>query len=60
MTAPVEAGPGQVHTYQSAAIRDDVCPVVLARALAMHGLTFSVEADLGVVIKPMPEPLNAS
>ena len=58
MTAPVE--PEYDHTFQRAAIRGDVCPVVLARALAGHRLMFTVDESLGIVIQPMPDFMDAS
>jgi hypothetical protein len=52
----------EVRAYQRAAIREDVCPVVLARALTAYGLTFSNDPDLGLVVHPMPgnQPPEAS
>jgi hypothetical protein len=45
---------GALHAYQRAAIREDVCIVTLAHALASHGLTISNDPDLGLVIHPLP------
>ena len=56
----VAAEPDGEHTYQRAAIRGDVCPVTLARALAQHRLMFTVDDALGIVIQPMPDFLDAS
>lgn len=58
MTSPAETD--EEHTYQRAAIRGDVCPVTLARALAGHRLMFTVDESLGIVIKPMPDFMDAS
>lgn len=44
----------EVHQFTRAVIRDDVPITTLAEALASHGLTFSTDRDLGVVIHPMP------
>jgi hypothetical protein len=50
----------EVRAYTRAVIRDDVCVSKLVRALASHGLTFSNDPDLGLVIHPMPASLDAS
>jgi len=56
LRVPYQPPPSKVVVthYQRAAIREDVCISVLAHALASHGLTFSNDPALGLVIHPMP------
>lgn len=58
LAAPVSSI--EVRSYTRAVIRDDVCVSTLARALASHGLTFSNDPDLGLVVHPISISLDAS
>lgn len=55
MSRAPEAPEILITHYQRAAIREDVPVTLLAAALATHGLTFTVDPDIGVIIHPMAE-----